>query len=201
MKDGFFIHKFVPGAEPCLLLLHGTGGDESDLLPLGRALSMKSALLSPRGQVLENGMPRFFRRIAEGVFDQEDLIRRTAELGDWVAAQKRKLGYRHILAVGYSNGANIAASLLLTRPEVLFGAILFRPMVPFESEYPPKLSARPILICAGRKDTIIPPASSERLARILEGAGALVTLHWEPTGHTLNDSEISVAREWLRKVR
>src|ERR1700736_7069237 len=139
-----FIHEFVPGgSERTLLLLHGTGGNERDLIPLGRELDPSASLLSPRGKVLENGMPRFFRRLAEGVFDLEDLKKRTHELADFViaAAQFYKIDMKNIVAVGYSNGANIAASMLLLRPEVLSAAILFRAMVPLVPETQPNLSS------------------------------------------------------------
>src|SRR5712671_8177926 len=139
-----FIQEFVPGtSNRTLLLLHGTGGNERDLIALGRELDPNAALLSPRGKVLENGMPRFFRRLAEGVFDLEDLKTRTNELADFVTAAARhyKLASDHIVAVGFSNGANIAASLLLLRPEIMHGAILFRAMVPLNPENLPDLSA------------------------------------------------------------
>ncbi|MDP9254855.1 MAG: alpha/beta hydrolase, partial [Verrucomicrobiota bacterium] len=139
-----FVHEFVSGtSERTLLLLHGTGGNEHDLIPLGRELDPAAALLSPRGKVLENGMPRFFRRLAEGVFDLEDLKKRTHELADFVVAetQHRKFAADQIVAVGYSNGANIAASMLLLRPEILRAAILFRAMVPLAPNNLPDLSS------------------------------------------------------------
>src|SRR5205814_7137971 len=137
-----FIHEFVPGtSERTLLRLHGTGGNERDLIPLGRELDASAALLSPRGKVLENGMPRFFRRLAEGVFDLDDLKKRTNELADFVAAAAQHYGFapEKVVAAGYSNGANIAASMLLLRPEVLSAAILFRAMVPRVRDIHPKL--------------------------------------------------------------
>src|SRR5437762_12872989 len=147
-----FIHEFVPGtSERTLLLLHGTGGNERDLIPLGRELDPSAALLSPRGKVLENGMPRFFRRLTEGVFDLEDLKNRTNELADFVAAaaQRYRFAANNVVAVGYSNGANIAASILLLRPEILSAAILFRAMVPLIPDTPPNLSAVRVWIGAG----------------------------------------------------
>src|SRR4029077_1658625 len=138
-----FLHEFVPGtSERTLLLLHGTGGNERDLIPLGRELDPNASLLSPRGKVLENGMPRFFRRLAEGVFDLEDLKERTHELADFVvsAAAHYKIDIKNITAVGYSNGANIAASMLLLRPEILPAAVLFRAMVPLTPKTQPNLS-------------------------------------------------------------
>jgi predicted esterase len=197
-----FIHKFVPGTDsdgPVLLLLHGTGGSEEDLLGLGATLRQGAPLLSPRGKVLENGMPRFFRRLAEGIFDEEDLIFRTNELAAFVEAARAQyhLGSRKIVAVGYSNGANIAASLLLLRPEILGGAILLRAMVPLFPENVPNLAGVPVLIAGGRSDRIIPQESTQRLASMLEEAGASVSLHWSPVGHSLTSSDLDAARRWL----
>ena len=197
-----FSHRFVPAEEPnapTLLLLHGTGGDENDLIPLGRMLSKRAAFLSPRGKVLENGAPRFFRRLAEGVFDQEDLVDRTHELAEFVttAVSEYKLDPENIFAVGFSNGANIAASLLLLHPSLLSGAILLRAMVPFEPEIPPDLSGTRVYLAAGRSDQMIPPESTEQLAEILRNAGAEVTLDWQPGGHAIGRTEIEAARSWL----
>jgi len=197
-----FQHRFVPaegGDATTLLLLHGTGGNEDDLLPLGRALSPTAALLSPRGKVLENGMPRFFRRLAEGVFDEEDLKRRTGELAHFVEAAVREYGLdpSHVYAVGFSNGANIAASLLLSRPGLLSGAVLLRAMVPFEPETTPDLSGVPVYLAAGRRDQMIPQESTERLAEILRAAGANLTLDWQPGGHGIGPAEVEAARRWL----
>ena len=191
------IHIFHPGTSPTLLLLHGTGGDESDLVPLGQLLRPGAALLSPRGQVLENGQPRFFRRLAPGVFDEDDLIRRTHELADFVADQSARQNLGKIIAVGYSNGANIAAAMLLLRPDALSGAILFRAMLPLEPPQPPQLDQTPVLLLAGRDDSMIPQDSTQRLAVLLEHAGANVTLEWRNTGHRLEQTEFTLAREWL----
>lgn len=200
-----FIHQFVPAPNrtlPTLLLLHGTGGNENDLVPLGPSLAPGAALLSPRGQVLENGMPRFFRRLAEGVFDLDDLIRRTNELAEFViaAATKYQFGASKVIAVGYSNGANIAASLLLLRPSILAGAILFHPMVPIDPEPLPDLSGTPVFIGAGRTDPLVPQAETERLATLLQKCGATVTQSWQPGGHQLNQHEVNAAREWLANL-
>ncbi len=201
-----YVHQFIPAVAvdaPVLLLLHGTGGDEHDLLDLGRELYPQAALLSPRGQVLENGMPRFFRRLAEGVFDLEDLRRRTHDLATFVAAASETYRFdpRRVIAVGYSNGANIAASLLLLRPEVLAGAVLFHAMVPLVPEALPDLRGVPVFIGAGRRDSLIPPPQTERLALLVRQAGADVELHWEPGGHAINPAEIDAARTWLRVRR
>src|SRR6266436_3442558 len=162
-----FIHEFVPGSSNrTLLLLHGTGGNERDLIPLGRELDPSAALLSPRGKVLESGMPRFFRRLAEGVFDLEDLKTRTNELADFVAAAvgHYKLDADHIVGVGYSNGANIAASMLLLRPEIMHAAILFRAMVPLVPEKMPDLSSVRIWIGAGDQDPLFTASETKRMA-------------------------------------
>jgi predicted esterase len=198
-----FVYQFIPAQAadgPTLLLLHGTGGDEHDLLDLGRALYPLAALLSPRGQVLENGMPRFFRRLAEGVFDLDDLRRRTHDLADFVADASGIYHFdpRRVIAVGYSNGANIAASLLLLRPEVLAGAVLFHAMVPIVPEELPELRDVPVFIGAGQFDPLIPPQQTERLALLLQQAGAEVALHWQPGGHALNQAEVHAATAWLR---
>lgn len=202
MKREPFVHRFEPAAESpsegTLLLLHGTGGNENDLLPLGRAISPHAALLSPRGQVLEHGMPRFFRRLAEGVFDHEDLVARTHHLADWLADSAKEHGFdpKRVVAVGFSNGANIAGSMLLLRPESLAGAILLRPMVPFVPDSLPKLDRRRVLVAAGQSDPIVPARQSEMLAEMLRNAGADVTLHWSPGAHGLDRSDISAASQW-----
>ncbi len=201
-----FVHNFVPATipdAPTLLLLHGTGGDENDLLPLGRALAPGAALLSPRGQVLEQGMPRFFRRLAEGVFDTDDLIRRTHELAAFIGAASAAYGFdpSNLIAAGFSNGANIAAALLLLRPAILAGAVLLAPMVPLEPEQPPELSAKPVFIGAGRRDPLVPPENTERLAGILRTASADVTLRWHPGGHALTPDTVRAAAEWLQESR
>ena len=203
--DLSFIHRYEAGsssdAGATLLLLHGTGGSENDLVELGRSLLPEANLLSPRGQVDENGMARFFRRLAEGVFDLEDLHRRTADLGSFVSGAAERYGFNRmkVVAVGYSNGANIAASLLLTDPGVLAGAALFHPMVPFEPREPVKLGGVPVFIAAGRTDPLVSPALTERLAELLAAGGAAVEMHWQAGGHRLTETEIAAAAEWIRK--
>jgi predicted esterase len=195
-----FIHRWIPGSSAeTVLLLHGTGGDENDLVPLGQKVAPEASLLSPRGKVLERGMPRFFRRLAEGVFDLDDLRLRTHELADWIgwAAREYKFDPAKVTALGYSNGANIAASMLLLRPESLAGAILLRAMLPFEpGEALPDLSGKKILMANGRRDPIIPVASSTRLAEILRGAGAEVEFHLSDGGHNLDPADVAQARDW-----
>jgi phospholipase/carboxylesterase len=195
-----FRHRFVAGTDPAappLLLLHGTGGNEDDLLPFGQALCPGAALLSPRGQVLENGMPRFFRRLAEGVFDLDDLRARTAELGEFVDAARREYGLEPPIGVGFSNGANIAAALLLLRPGTLAGAVLLRPMVPLVPEPLPALAGTAVLIVAGRADPIVPPAQSEALADLLRRSGAAVTIEWLAGGHGLAREDLALGQRWL----
>ena len=201
-----FVHHYVPPSADAetaggttLLLLHGTGGDEQDLLPLGRALLPGAGMLSPRGKVLERGAPRFFRRLAEGVFDQEDLLHRTHELARFVSAAvtNYELAADGIVAVGFSNGANIAASLLLRTPGVLRGAILLSPMLPFEPETLLDLHGTAVFIGAGRADPIAPAEQAERLADVLRQAGADVTLHWTSGGHGITKGEVDAAREWI----
>jgi phospholipase/carboxylesterase/glyoxalase family protein len=194
-------HVWEQGGPDTLLLLHGTGGDEHDLLALGRELAPGASLLSPRGNVLEGAMPRFFKRLAEGVFDLADLERRTRDLAAFVreAAESYDFDLDRITAVGFSNGANIAASVLLRDPGLLKRAVLFRAMVPFEPEQPPRLKGTSVYIGAGRLDPIIPQANVERLAAILRDGGATVTLDWQPAGHGLTKADVDNARDWLEK--
>ena len=196
------IHRFLPSASPdapTILALHGTGGDENDLLPLARMVSTDAAVLSPRGNVLEHGMPRFFKRLSEGVFDLPDLHARTADLAQFIASASAKYKFdpSRVVALGYSNGANIAASLLLSHPGVLKGGILLRAMVPFEPDHPPSLQGTSVLISAGREDPMIPQASTSRLAALLKQAGADVTLSWYDTGHGLVPREMEQATRWF----
>jgi phospholipase/carboxylesterase len=196
-----FIHKFVPGTSGrTLILLHGTGGTESDLIDLGRGLDPEAALLSPRGKVLENGMPRFFRRLAEGVFDEEDLIFRTHELANFiqVAAEQYGFNQNQAVAVGYSNGANIAGSILLLRPETFQGAVLLRPMVPLIPETLPELKGAPVLVAAGNFDPIVPVDNARELVTLLRRAGADVTAFFENASHGLTETTVQTAQRWLK---
>jgi predicted esterase len=203
LRDLGFVHKFVPpaagGSPLTLLLLHGTGGNESDLIQLGHELSPGAALLSPRGRVLENGMPRFFRRLGEGIFDINDLTDQTHNLAVFAREASKAYGFDlgKVIAVGYSNGANIAGSTLILHPETLAGAVLFRPMVPFVPETMPQLSRKPILILAGTRDSIVPRDETERLAGLLEQARADLTLRWADATHGISGDEVRVAAEWL----
>ena len=203
-NDLSHIHRFAPGnrreAAP-LLLLHGTGGDENDLLPLGQAVAPGAPLLSVRGKVLEHGMPRFFRRLAEGVFDEEDVRRRADELADFVIEARQRYDLEAPIALGYSNGANIAAAMLLLRPEALAGAILLRAMVPLGAPPKAELAGRPVLIVSGQSDPIIPPSNSQRLATMLASAGADVQHRTLPVGHQLSQADLTLATQWLAAQR
>lgn len=195
-----FIHQFIPGSsDRTLLLLHGTGGDEGQLLGLGRELDPTAALLSPRGPVSENGHLRFFRRLAEGVFDLEDLKRRTDDLAEFIGAGAAhyRLDPEKIVAVGYSNGANIAASVLLRRSETLRTAVLFRAMVPLQPETLPNLTRVRVWIGGGKHDTLIPPEETEQLAELLRQAGAEVTARFFDADHSLTNTEFVVVQRWL----
>jgi phospholipase/carboxylesterase/glyoxalase family protein len=198
-----FVHLFEPAAAagaPTLVLLHGTGGDERALLPLGRVLVPGAALLSPRGQVLEGAKPRFFRRVAEGVFDLDDLRRRAHGLADFIGACAAHYGFdpARVAAAGFSNGANIASSVMLLRPGLLRGAALFSPMVPFEPDPPPDLGAAAFFINGGRHDPLVDPATTQALADLLTRCGARVTLRWTEGGHAIADADAAAAAAWFR---
>jgi predicted esterase len=202
-----FAHVYKPAAQPgapTLLLLHGTGGDEHDLLPLGGLLPGAN-LLSPRGQVLERGMPRFFRRQAEGVFDVEDVKRRAGDLADFIAAAAAHYGFdaARVYALGFSNGANIASAVMLARPGVLKGGVLLRAMVPFEPEgtAPDALRGTRVLVSNGEQDPIVSAEETDRLARLLQRFGADVEVHWQPAGHQLMPGDFAAAKAWLETVR
>lgn len=195
-----FTHRYEPATatgRPPLLLLHGTGGDEDDLLPLGRMIAPGSALLSPRGKVLEHGMPRFFRRLAEGVFDEADVVKQANALADFVTEARDAYGLAAPVAVGFSNGANIAAAVLLLRPEALAGAVLIRAMVPLAKPPVADLSGKPLLILSGAADPIIPAENAGRLARQLTEAGAVVGHETLPTGHGLTQADAALAKRFL----
>ena len=206
MSNGLdFIHRFISANSKAkkssltLLLLHGTGGTEDDLIPLGNELTPDASILSVRGKVLENGMPRFFRRLEEGVFDLEDLKMRTDELADFILKSSSIYDFdlKRLIAVGYSNGANIGASVLLRRPEVLAGAILFRAMVPFVPDVLPDLSKKSIILLEGMRDPIVSKQEAESLLKIFNKAHSNVTIKWQGSGHNLTQEDIDSAKKWL----
>ena len=197
-----YVHRFEPGADPdCspLLLLHGTGGDENDLLPLGREIAHGAPLLSPRGNVLEGDMPRFFKRYREGVFDEDDVRRRANELAHFVAEARRAYGLARPVALGYSNGANIAAAVLLLHPKTLAGAILLRATTPLAEPPRPDLSGIPVMILSGLNDPIIPRSGAEKLARTLADAGARIERSELPAGHGLTQSDVERAKAFFAR--
>lgn len=201
-----FVHVFVPAkdpASPTLLLLHGTGGDERDLLGLGRELWPGAALLGVRGKVIENGMPRFFRRFSEGVFDVDDLKFRTEELAQFIdaASERYEFSKKRLIAVGYSNGANIASSLILLHPHYLAAAVLFRAMVPFVPDLIRDFHHLSVFIGAGRLDPIVPSGQVEELAATFESGGADVTISWRQGGHELGEDEVRAAKTWLAREK
>ena len=206
-SDLGFIHKFVPAESGrhavTLLLLHGTGGDENDLLPLGNKLWPGAALLGVRGKVSENGKPRFFRRFAEGVFDVEDLKSRTEELAHFIdaASERYEFSKKRLISVGYSNGANIAAGLILLHPHYLAAAVLLRAMVPFVPNLIRDFSHLSVFIGAGRLDPIVASGQVEELGAIFESGGAEVTISWSQGGHELGEDDIHAAKTWLSKEK
>ncbi len=202
MAELSFVHRFEAGTSAStLLLLHGTGGNEHDLLPMGRELGPSASILSPRGKVLENGAPRFFRRLAMGVFDEDDLRAQAADLAQFVqdAAYHYKLDVGKIYALGYSNGANIAAALMLLHPEVLAGGVLLRPMLPLEVVPLPNLAGREVFLAAGTQDIWSPIERVQALADRLERAGARVQIRWQQGGHQLYPEELLAAQAWLAR--
>jgi phospholipase/carboxylesterase len=202
-----FIHRFVPAAESAsgetLIVLHGTGGNENDLIGIGQAVAPGAAILSPRGNVSENGAPRFFKRLAEGVFDPKEVRSRAEELAGFIRAAIARYGLdpARTYALGYSNGANIASTMMFIDPGLLQGSTLFRPMLVFEPEQRSDLSGTSVFISAGRMDPIVPASSVERLVELFEEAHAEVTLKWQLAGHNLAPSEVREAAEWLALQR
>jgi phospholipase/carboxylesterase len=195
-----FTYRFIPGTgDRTLLLLHGTGGNENDLLPLGRTIDPDASLLTPRGKVLENGAPRFFRRLAEGVFDEKDVIARAHELANFVsaAAKKHDFDQNTLIAIGYSNGANIASAMMLLGVLKFRGAILFRPMVPLSHSPDTALENCAVLICGGRFDPIATPDQVSALAELLRDRRAEVEVRIHESGHELRDADVEAARDWL----
>ncbi|MFL5463358.1 MAG: alpha/beta hydrolase [Gemmatimonadaceae bacterium] len=206
MTDLGFIHRFVPADSPSgetLLVLHGTGGTENDLIGIGQAVAPGAAILSPRGNVLENGAPRFFRRLAEGVFDPKEVRSRAEELARFIRAAvvTYRLDASRVFALGYSNGANVASTVMLIEPGVLQGAVLFRPMLVYEPDENKDLSGSALLLSAGRMDPIVPTTSVERLVDLFQSAHADVTLKWQLAAHNLLPSEVREAADWFALQR
>jgi len=200
-----YVHRYSPPSASdrrTLLVLHGTGGDENDLLPLAAMLAPTAGVLSPRGDVLENGAPRFFRRLAEGVFDLDDLRLRTDQLATFLAEAATTYGFDagQVVAVGFSNGANIAASLLLAGTGALRAAILFRPMIPFEPHGQVDLTGASAYVAGGRSDPIVPPGQTQRLAELLAKYGADVSVAWSDGGHGLTRADVAGAVRWLNET-
>ena len=206
-EDLGFIHRFMPAEDSAsgetLIVLHGTGGNENDLVGIGQAIAPGAAILSPRGKVLENGAPRFFKRLAEGVFDPKEVRSRAEELAHFIRAAIAKYGLdaSRIYALGYSNGANIASTVMFIQPGLLQGAVLFRPMLVYEPEEQGDLSGATVFISAGRMDPIVPMKSVERLVELFESSYAEVTLKWQSAGHNLVPSEVREAADWLALQR
>lgn len=197
-----FIHRFrpaAPGIRDTVLVLHGTGGNEDDLIGIAQTVAPGAAVISPRGKVLEGGAPRFFRRLAEGVFDPAEVRSRAEELAAFIRAAlaRYELDPGRVFALGYSNGANIASTVMLTDPEVIHAAVLLRPMLVFEPADESDLAGKAVLLSSGRVDPIVPVESVEKLVRLLEDRGAEVTLNWQLGGHNLVPSEVKEAAEWL----
>jgi len=203
MTQSSFIHRFLPGTDLTrhpLLLLHGTGGNEDDLIPVGEMIDPAASVLSPRGKVMEGGMSRFFRRLAEGVFDYPDVIARTHELADFVAEQTTVHGMKKPIAVGFSNGANIAAATLYLRPEILAGAVLIRAMLPLPTGPEHALAGLPVMIISGRVDPILPLDNAKRLAEALREHGAVVDHRVLETGHGMTRNDVDLARGFIAGI-
>lgn len=200
-NDFGYIHRFEKGGNPealTVLALHGTGGNENDLIPLAQSLFPGAHILSPRGKVMEGPYPRFFRRLAEGVFDLDDLHRQTEDLAKFIIEATNAYEIPSpVWAIGFSNGANIAASLLLSRPDVLAGAVLLRAMTPFNPKQPPQLADIPVYLSAGQADSMVPASNIEGLATLLRNAGADVTLNFVPAGHNLVREELDTIAQWI----
>lgn len=193
-------HIYKPGepGHPTFLVLHGTGGTEKDLVPLANYIDSKAGIISVRGDVSENGMNRFFRRLSEGIFDKQDLEKRTHALYNFLqsASENYRFDKTNVIALGYSNGANIAASMLYFYEDALKGAILHHPMTPFEEREMKTSDALPVFIGAGNNDPICPPENTRLLISQLESAGSNVTTEWGNAGHSLTQNELDAAKDW-----
>jgi phospholipase/carboxylesterase len=197
-----FVHRFEPGVEGetrTLLLLHGTGGDENDLIPLGQTVLPGAALLSPRGRVLEGDLPRFFRRFAEGVFDLENLYAEATALGEFVSQSATRYNFEleKVIALGFSNGANMAHSLMMLHPNVVQDSVLIRAMTTLPDFKPSGLEGKHVFLSSGRVDPMTPVDDAEFLANQLRSGGADVTHHWVDAGHNLTRAELGTIHDWL----
>jgi predicted esterase len=202
-KVSDFIHKFLPGnLAATVLVLHGSGGDENDLIPVARALAPGAALLGARGKVMENGVRRFFSRVSDNVFDESEVRARAAELAEWTSAAVTHYGRDagRLYALGFSNGANIAAATMLLHPGVLAGALLLRPRTILEPREFPELNGAPVLVIAGQHDERMPAGTSEHIARLLGRAGAAVEMAMLDAGHELTPQDFSIGQSWFKKV-
>ncbi len=202
MSKDAYIHKALPGSPggPLLFVFHGTGADESQLLLLGRDLAPQATIVSPRGDVSEHGAARFFRRTGEGVYDMDDLARATGKMADFIKAQIAAAKPSSVLGLGYSNGANILASVVFAAPELFDAAVLMHPLIPFEPEVKGSLAGRRILVTAGKRDPICPPNLTSRLEAYLRADGADVTVEWHDGGHEVRPNEIEAARRLFADV-
>lgn len=200
-----FVHRFIPSSntdDVTLFVLHGTGGDENDLLALAKAIRPTAAILSPRGKILENGMNRFFARLSPGVFDLTDLRKQTKELAEFInrATKKHSINPNQLVAVGYSNGANMAVNLMLNYPVLLCGAVLLRPLLPNKPSKIPDLSNQKILVLGGERDTLISPGQTKELIEYLRTTKAQLSVNWQSVGHELTQTDIAIAREWMQRT-
>ncbi|PDQ22430.1 esterase [Mesorhizobium sanjuanii] len=199
MNKDSYVHKVAPGSPggPLLFVFHGTGADESQLLSLGRDLAPQATIVSPRGDVSEQGAARFFRRTGEGVYDMGDLARATDKMAGFVRAHVEAAKPSSVLGLGYSNGANILASVVFAAPDLFDGAVLMHPLIPFEPEVRGSLAGRRVLVTAGSRDPICPPNLTSRLEAYLRADGADVTVEWHDGGHEVQSNEIEAARRFL----
>jgi phospholipase/carboxylesterase len=202
MSIDHYIHASLPGEPggPLLFAFHGTGGDENQLMELARDVAPQATIISPRGDVSEQGAARFFRRTGEGVYDMDDLARATAKMAAFVQAHVEAAKPSAVLGIGYSNGANILASVLFADPDLFDRAALMHPLIPFEPQVKGSLAGKQILITAGRRDPICPPTLTNRLDAHLRATAAAVTLDWHEGGHELRPNEIEAARRLFAAV-
>ena len=199
MSTNSYIHKVLPGSPggPLLFTFHGTGGDESQFLGLANELVPGATIVSPRGDVSEYGAARFFRRTGEGVYDMDDLARATGKMAAFVRSHVEEAKPSAVLGIGYSNGANILASVLFADPKLFDATVLMHPLIPFEPKVHGDLAGRRVLITAGRRDPICPPNLTSRLEAHLRAQGADTRVEWHEGGHEIRENEIAVARLFL----